>query len=53
MHNVLFVQYDPPVSKMALYMYNTIIRRGGYRGIFGEEGVETGVYLGGNRGIRV
>ena len=31
----------------------TIRRRGRYRGIFGEEGVDTRAYLGGNHGFRV
>ena len=31
----------------------TIRRRDGYKGIFGEEGVDTGAYLGGYHGFRV
>ena len=34
-------------------LVTTIRRRGGYRGIFGEEGVDTGVYFGGNHRFRV
>ena len=37
--------YDP--------VYDTIRRRGGYRGIFREEGVDTGAYFRGNHGYRV
>ena len=37
--------YGPVVS--------TKRRRGGYRGIFGEEGGDAGTYLGGNLGFRV
>ena len=37
--------YDP--------VYDTIRRRGGYRGIFREEGVDTGAYFRGNHGSRV
>ena len=52
MHNVYFVQYDVPVS---FYdpVSDTISRRGGYRGIFEEEGVDAGAYLGGNHRFRV
>ena len=32
---------------------DTIRRRGGYRGIITEEGVDTASYLGGNHGSRV
>ena len=32
---------------------DTIRRRGGYRGIFREEGVDTGAYFKGNHGSRV
>ena len=32
---------------------DTIRRRGGYRGIFREEGVDTGAYFKGNHGFRV
>ena len=46
MHNVYFVKYDDAVS-------DTIRRRGGYRGIITEEGVDTVTYLGGNHGSRV
>ena len=31
----------------------TIRRRDGYKGIFGEEGVDTGAYLGGNNKSRL
>ena len=37
--------YDP--------VYDTIRRRGGYRGIFREEGVDTGPYFRANHGSRV
>ena len=40
-----------PIS--ATLVVTTIKRRGEYRGIFGEEGVNTGAYLGGNHGFRV
>ena len=46
MHYVHFVKYDDAVS-------DTIRRRGGNRGIFTEEGVDTVAYFGGNHGSRV
>ena len=46
MHNVYFVQCNAPVS-------DTIRRRGDYRGIFREEGVDMGPYFSGNHGSRV
>ena len=38
MHNEYDAPFYDPVS-------DTIIRRGGYRGIFREEGVDTGIYF--------
>ena len=46
LHYVHFVKYDDAVS-------DTIRRRGGNRGIFTEEGVDTVAYFGGNHGSRV
>ena len=44
-HNVYFVQYDVPVTCIFFDpVSDTIRRRGEYRGIFGEEGVDPGVY---------
>ena len=40
-----FIFYDP--------VFDTIRRRGGYRGMFREEGEDTGAYLRGNHGSRV
>ena len=50
MHNVYFVQCDAPVSFMTLY---PIQSEGGYRGIFREEGEDTGIYFRGNHESRV
>ena len=52
LHNVHFVKYDVTVS---FYddVSDTIRRRGGDRGIFTEEGVDTVAYFGGNHGSRV
>ena len=44
-------------STMSLYLSDavsdTIRRRGGYRGIITDEGVDTVTYFGGNHGSRV
>ena len=50
MHNVYFVQCDAPVSFMTLC---PIQSEGGYRGIFREEGEDTGIYFRGNHESRV
>ena len=50
-HYVHFVKYNDAVS-----FYDAVsdtIRRGGNRGIFTEEGVDTVAYFGGNHGFRV
>ena len=52
MHNVHFVKYDDAVSFYDA-VSDTIRRRGGNRGIFTEEGVDTVAYFGGNHGFRV
>ena len=52
MHNVHFVKYDVTVS-FDDAVSDTIRRRGGDRGIFTEEGVDTVAYFGGNHGFRV
>ena len=52
MHYVHFVKYDDAVSFYDA-VSNTIRRRGGNRGIFTEEGVDTVAYFGGNHGSRV
>ena len=47
LHNVYLVKYDDTVSFMTLYRVpNTIRRRGGYRDIITEEGVDTVTYFG-------
>ena len=51
-HNVHFVKYDDAVSFYDA-VSDTIRRRGGNRGIFTEEGVDTVAYFGGNHGSRV
>ena len=51
-HNVHFVKYDDAVSFYEA-VSDTIRRRGGNRGIFTEEGVDTVAYFGGNHGSRV
>ena len=51
-HNVHFVKYDVTVSFYDA-VSDTIRRRGGDRGIFTEEGVDTVAYFGGNHGFRV
>lgn len=50
--NVHFVKYDDTVSFYDA-VSDTIRRRGGNRGIFTEEGVDTVAYFGGNHGSRV
>ena len=50
--NVHFVKYDDAVSFYDA-VSDTIRRRGGDRGIFTEEGVDTVAYFGGNHGFRV
>ena len=52
LHNVYFVKYDVTVSFYDA-VSDTIRRRGGDRGIFTEEGVDTVAYFGGNHGFRV
>ena len=52
LHYVHFVKYDDTVSFYDA-VSDTIRRRGGDRGIFGEEGGDTGTYLGGNHEFRV
>ena len=52
MHYVHFVKYDDTVSFYDA-VSDTIRRRGGDRGIFTEEGVDTVAYFGGNHGSRV
>ena len=52
MHNVYFVKYDVTVSFYDA-VSDTMSRRGGYRGIITEEGVDTVAYFGGNHGFRV
>ena len=52
LHNVHFVKYDVSVSFYDA-VSDTIRRRGGARGIFTEEGVDTVAYFGGNHGSRV
>ena len=47
-----FVKYDDAVSFYDA-VSDTIGRRGGNRGIFTEEGVDTVAYFGGNHGSRV
>ena len=49
---VHFVKYDVTVSFYDA-VSDTIRRRGGDRGIFTEEGVDTVAYFGGNHGFRV
>ena len=51
-HYVHFVKYDDTVSFYDA-VSDTIRRRGGDRGIFTEEGVDTVAYFGGNHGSRV
>ena len=51
-HYVHFVKYDVTVSFYDA-VSDTIRRRGGDRGIFTEEGVDTVAYFGGNHGSRV
>ena len=51
-HYVHFVKYDDAVSFYDA-VSDTIRRRGGNRGIFTEEGVDTVAYFGGNHGSRV
>ena len=51
-HNVHFVKYDDAVSFYDA-VSDKIRRRGGNRGIFREEGVDTGPYFRGNHGSRV
>ena len=52
LHIVHFVKYDDAVSFYDA-VSDTIRRRGGNRGIFTEEGVDTVAYFGGNHGSRV
>ena len=52
LHYVHFVKYDVTVS-FDDAVSDTIRRRGGDRGIFTEEGVDTVAYFGGNHGFRV
>ena len=52
LHYVHFVKYDDAVSFYDT-VSDTIRRRGGNRGIFTEEGVDTVAYFGGNHGSRV
>ena len=52
LHYVHFVKYDDTVSFYDA-VSDTIRRRGGNRGIFTEEGVDTVAYFGGNHGSRV
>ena len=52
LHYVHFVKYDDAVSFYDA-VSDTIRRRGGNRGIFTEEGVDTVAYFGGNHGFRV
>ena len=52
LHYVHFVKYDVTVSFYDA-VSDTIRRRGGYRGIITEEGVDTVTYLGGNHRSRV
>ena len=52
MHYVHFVKYDDAVSFYDA-VSDTTRRRGGNRGIFTEEGVDTVAYFGGNHGSRV
>ena len=47
-----FVKYNDAVSFYAA-VSDTIRRRGGNRGIFTEEGMDTVAYFGGNHGSRV
>ena len=51
-HYVHFVKYDVTVSFYDA-VSDTIRRRGGDRGIFTEEGVDTVAYFRGNHGFRV
>ena len=52
LHYVHFVKYDDAVSFYDA-VSDTIRRRGGNRGIFTEEGVDTVAYFGENHGSRV
>ena len=52
LHYVHFVKYDDAVSFYDA-VSDIIRRRGGNRGIFTEEGVDTVAYFGGNHGSRV
>ena len=52
LHYVQFVKYDDAVSFYDA-VSDTIRRKGGKRGIFTEEGVDTVAYFGGNHGSRV
>ena len=52
LHYVHFVKYDDAVSFYDA-VSDSIRRRGGNRGIFTEEGVDTVAYFGGNHGSRV
>ena len=52
LHYVHFVKYDDAVSVYDA-VSDSIRRRGGNRGIFTEEGVDTVAYFGGNHGSRV
>ena len=52
LHYVHFVKYDDAVSFYDA-VSDIIRRRGGNRGIFTEEGVDTAAYFGGNHGSRV
>ena len=52
LHYVHFVKYDDAVSFYDA-VSDTIRRRGGDRGIFTEEGVDTVAYFRGNHGFRV
>ena len=52
LHYVHFVKYDDTVSFYDA-VSDTIRRRGGDRGIFTEEGVDTVAYFRGNHGSRV
>ena len=52
LHYVHFVKYDDTVSFYDA-VSDTIRRRGGDRGIFTEEGVDTVAYFRGNHGFRV
>ena len=52
LHYVHFVKYDDAVSFYDA-VSDTIRRRGGYRGIISEEGVDTVTYFGENHGSSV